>query len=512
MPAMRYPTDGKLDAKSRSGRGLSDRGRIDFASPPPGEPGPSPMGRPEKPLLPDGLMDKILADSDRARARQISGEMLELAAKRVVPSGFYFGWMLGDALGLGKTWDPLGLAGPMVFSAPGYDLDGYTKLCSDAPLPGYSGRWAQQSGIVPACGLTSGYFGKPSDLVFPTYPNSFNVNEVIYDQVLNFTSTHVIESWAVSPGDPVEPIPKLSPGIYIAPATIPSDSPEELPILQPAEVFPQTFREAVAVPGSQPSPDDANRPIEVPVPDYPIALVDIVPGRLVVPDQSVDIDPDTRPTDPQPEPGDNPGPGDTTAPPGDAPPELKPPRAREKQRKINVRSIGFGSNIWVLGNLLSEGLEAVDDLWRSLPRECKTRRWRMKPNGKRGRRSATPYEKAQDLYRCWRHMDVAKAVENVMNDQVSDIFYAIQGRLGTKATQRLNINTGLQHMLREGQKEISQQAIDAGADEKETQLPLPRLSHDERTNEWFISWSGHKVSVGKHGKPGQTVGEVLDDL
>jgi hypothetical protein len=249
---------------------------------------------------------------------------------------------------------------------------------------------------------------------------------------------------------------KQIPG-FATPATwYPNEWPELAPQLWPARPVPQPYRTAVPDVPYPVNPDFA--PVEVPTifpPPFPIVLVPLpLPGGAPAPQ------PGTGPS-PVPAPGSG---MPATAPDGSVFPDQviqsqpgggviggyvppagsqSPPQPREKERKVNVKS-RFGG-FWAFLNVLSERNELLDDLWRALPKELKTKRFH---NGKRVR--ARPQDKLADLYRGWQHLDIASAVENYANDQFSDYFYAIPGKVQTAATRRMFDATGLGNLVGRG--------------------------------------------------------------
>jgi hypothetical protein len=197
-------------------------------------------------------------------------------------------------------------------------------------------------------------------------------------------------------------------------------------------------------------------PGDFPFPD----LAPPVPGPGVAPAPAPGVGPDPAPgTGPGPSPSPVPHPalpsqflevrssassgvngryGGTTGLSSDA-----PPGQRNKERKINVRSKYPRS--WVFLNALTEAQEFIDDLWRSLPKSMKTKRFK---NGKRVR--ASTLDKMKDLYRHWHHADVPEMVVNVFNDQLADFFWAIPGRFQSKAAQHLFRQSGLANYVSRG--------------------------------------------------------------
>ena len=185
------------------------------------------------------------------------------------------------------------------------------------------------------------------------------------------------------------------------------------------------------------SPDAPTRPVVVPV--FPAPLV-------VFPWPRTQLDPT-----PQPEtqviviPGTD---TEVSVPPGavsDAglalPPEVPPPfsyripprprnRAPEgRRRERKVRMALVGRLAWGVVNFITESMDFVDAIHAALP-------YKLQAKPTKGRRP-TPSEKAERLWKHWDEVDVAKGVENFVNNQIEDWLW---GRLDQ--SKNLNQLTG----------------------------------------------------------------------
>lgn len=276
-------------------------------------------------------------------------------------------------------------------------------------------------------------------------------------------------------GDDVwaEPRPGEAPGIdvpgfgtVLQPAH--NDYPWDLPIHWPTVVpTPTSWPDAVAQPGTQPSSRPAEpvtAPVEVPLLPYPAYTVTLPDGATgVVPDQVITVP--TRPVRPKPDAQPKPG-EDGPPPPTGYPPsggwgggQLGRPDKNTKERKLNVRTAaGKG---WLVVNAATEVLDLTNALWDALPKKCKKRR--------KARGFYSQEDKFRDLWDCWDHLDLAKAFENIVNEQIEDMFYGQVGRQVGNATGRFGISTGLNRAIREAQRAWAEQTEDGLA------IPLPQV-------------------------------------
>ena len=345
-------------------------------------------------------------------------------------------------------WYAVGMLGPTLGGmAP---EPGQTRPCGQ--VTGFSTTWQ----TTPKAAFELGYAQAPN-----VVPQS-----ITGVKKLTGTSSSYAEEWyrnGVSPGTGYAAIDAAwslnRPGIAVPEVHWPSDEPELAPILWPANPFPRKVREAfddAPYPHEVPEPGPVELPLDGGLGVFPVILVPVpTPGVDPVTDPS----PGTGPVPPPEPPVVVPdqvitatdqyyrtstaaqGGGRFGRPAGGS--VDTPPRSREKERKTNVRS-NF-PHLWPFLNALTEGNEFIDDLWRALPKWARTKRYH---NGRRVRANAG--EKLADLYRHWDSADVPAMVANVFNDQLSDLYYAVFGRVQTAATRRMFRETGLGNFVGRG--------------------------------------------------------------
>ena len=260
--------------------------------------------------------------------------------------------------------------------------------------------------------------------------------------------------------------PYLAPGIYYDDWTQPLPAARVIFKVGHGTPLKERWDDAVAEPGTQPSdPTKPEQNIVVPqLTDFPFQLMPYPLGRgrptVTVPDVHV----------PLPGPGSGPAmPPVVVAPPGFAPDYPK----KDKSKKVNVRNIGLASGVWLAGNFVTESIDFLSAMHKALPKKLQCK-------GKRGGRP-NPVCMARAVTKHWDKLDAAKAVEGYLNNQIEDFAYGSIGRLQTKATQRLNINTGLSHALSYNQRGLMMQA--------DQDLPIPEFN-------WTDDGQGLTVSFG----------------
>lgn len=107
----------------------------------------------------------------------------------------------------------------------------------------------------------------------------------------------------------------------------------------------------------------------------------------------------------------------------------------KKEKKTNIAVVGGVG--WVVFNVLTEGMDFVDAMWKAIPVEQRTRH-------------AREHQKYVDLYRNWDKLDVAEALQNYINMQVGDMFAAFGSNQVKNVSQQLGIATGLDRAINLG--------------------------------------------------------------
>lgn len=268
---------------------------------------------------------------------------------------------------------------------------------------------------------------------------------------------------------------------------VPMVVPISVPFLNPAGMplspvvgtpRPKPWPEAVARPGEQPSADPEGDPAQQPRPGQapksrPIWNVPPMPFPItIVPGVGSPTAPTPRPS-PQTQELIVPAPGAASAPRvntrnNQAQARNRSPRKREKEKKIHVRTVAGGA--WALINVFIEGLDFLDVIWKALPDE------------KRSKGNITPYDKAKDVYDHIDEIDIAKAVENYLNNQIEDMIYGTIGKQVAKAQGVIGSPTGLSRVLSKSRQQFME--------EMEAELELPEIHWDEVTGEIYLTGLG----------------------
>lgn len=128
---------------------------------------------------------------------------------------------------------------------------------------------------------------------------------------------------------------------------------------------------------------------------------------------------------------------DPFAPPPTAPREPPEPGMKEKKFKMNGKGTPAGV-VAMFSHAIGEGLDALDALWKGLPKNKRTppkcgtpgvaKAWGNPfgaPTGGGGGCYVTPQQKAADLFNNLPYLDLNKAMMNLINNEIGD---AIVGR------------------------------------------------------------------------------------
>ena len=242
-----------------------------------------------------------------------------------------------------------------------------------------------------------------------------------------------------------------TPGFF-QPARDWTANPEELPIMQPVtNPTPKPWADAVADPATQPSVAD---PVETKVgtvtqpfvmPPFPTTF----PSPIVVVPDFVPVDGGVAPVvspDVVIQPSPDGGLDVIQVPPGTTlPPE--PAGPRKKERKITVKT-AVGAGVHGALNVITESFDFIDTLYKGVQDLVPREQWC----------SNHDYTcKLTQLYEHWDdpNFDAAKWVSAFINNQFEDAIYGRLGTLTGRATGNLNITTGLNRALGEGQEQVS---------------------------------------------------------
>jgi hypothetical protein len=151
---------------------------------------------------------------------------------------------------------------------------------------------------------------------------------------------------------------------------------------------------------------------------------------------------------------------------------------RVKERKIRMRGAALG--VWHVINVVSEGLEFIDAMHKTLPRAMQAKP--SKPGW-----PPTPYAKAEAVWHAFEsdRFDLAKAVEAYVNEQMEDFIYGVTS-VDAHANQLLNKPTG-------GGKFATQQQELLYEASGESPIPIPKLSFDVDSGDWSLDVGGYSI-------------------
>lgn len=289
--------------------------------------------------------------------------------------------------------------------------------------------------------------------------------------------------------DPTETVDTPGHGTTLRPAH--SEEPEAFPMEAPIRTpTPQRWADAIPAPWTQPSvrprPGTVPHPLFPPMIPWPAWVVD-AEEPPVIPDQWVDLTPEVTRPGAQPS-GVSEPPVFRPAPPSGV---LGPPPRGTKEKKLNVRTTaGVG---WVVINMATEAVDFIESAWKALPEECRSKGEkhlfdRRDGRGKVwGRKPVDPFQMAVDVYNCFDDFDWSKFMENLINNQIEDMFYGILGQQAGSASRNLAVTTGLSRALKQAQEAVHEAEGDRGDDR--SSLELPEVRWDPVAGVWHLEWA-----------------------
>lgn len=200
----------------------------------------------------------------------------------------------------------------------------------------------------------------------------------------------------------------------VFPVALPAVVPATKPSSRPAPWTPSHPGEEPSEESDQPPQPGRGRPpvYAVPWQDFPVGIASPNLGITVLPNkQTITV---TKPDGAGVSPPRTKPPGNVSAASSRPPrnPNVRAPR-NYKKSKVNVYSTIPGMVLWLV-NQATEGLDLVDGLWDAIPYEKRTNR---------GNKDLDPYDKAVEVFYNWHNIDVAEALENIINNQIEDFAY-----------------------------------------------------------------------------------------
>lgn len=274
-------------------------------------------------------------------------------------------------------------------------------------------------------------------------------------------------SGSPSASNPDNWVMKLVPGTgtpIVPLETYPSEEPEAYPLTKPMDLpTPQTYEDAVPrEPVHQPSkigsrPAHGILPVAMMPPVFTVRPS--APGEppITIPPQVIVVTPDGPPS------------GGVQPPPETTGAQPRPP-GRKKEKKLHVRNVAGGA--WVALNIVTEGFDFVEALFDALPKE-------LRPKPAKGR-FLTPYDKAKALFDAWDQLPSdywQKALAALINNQVEDAFYGLQGQLSQKALKFTGQPTGSGGISARSSKLIGKAKDEKGEKLPPPEYPLPTVEY-----------------------------------
>lgn len=383
------------------------------------------------------------------------------------------------------AWDAYDIAGNVygwatdsqgVISTPGslgMDTDHYYlyRFCED-----YTG-YAHDHGTGATCG--SGQYVSVSDLSSPGgsatfgWPTAHGSYITLQNLKVDYSATIKVvttaEVWRQIAGTPPTPSPTIQHQAVFLPLVFPqTELTFEFPLEWP---YPQSWADAVALPGSQPdgSPDPSEQPSRRDA-QQATQRVPVVPGVrvLVLPDvgvvpvtdtQMITVPPGTDITTityPPPE---------TVSRPASSAWDSLPEHVKERK----VRMYGKIAGTWTALNMATEGVDFLFVLHDALPKEYQAKK-------KSGWSKPAAHDAATAVYMNWHRIDVGKAVENYVNEWMEDMFYAGLGRAGKNLNQLTGAPTG-------GGRALNNNASEFG---EGNPVKPPEMTLDVETGHWMV--------------------------
>jgi len=223
------------------------------------------------------------------------------------------------------------------------------------------------------------------------------------------------------------PVPVLPPDVD--PLIRPVFSPQPYPVPLPWRVIPLRGPNPERSPGEQTQrgprtrerPKNRLRPVDWPVvtssPGQPRPTIEATPGGV-------------REVPPAP-------PGTVTKP--------RPPKPGEKEKKVKAP---WNHAVRVAVDAATEFCDAVDALWKALATtdgEFDKAKWKARLRYHNGKKQPNCAAKAMAIAALWPQLDATDAVNNLINDQIEDMFFGAMGNAAKKGranTHGFSPNTG----------------------------------------------------------------------
>lgn len=121
----------------------------------------------------------------------------------------------------------------------------------------------------------------------------------------------------------------------------------------------------------------------------------------------------------------------------DTPARSRPGRGT-KEQKVAIK--GAQGALRIIG-WVTESLDAINALWDVLPEECKSGNYQIHTTGGKKvwvqRWRPSQAQRMGDLYRCFPHMDMQKALEALMMEQIEDAAYGQLGQMNRNSIHNL---------------------------------------------------------------------------
>lgn len=155
----------------------------------------------------------------------------------------------------------------------------------------------------------------------------------------------------------------------------------------------------------------------------------------------------------------------------------RPPSRRKHERKVNVAAVG--GIVWTGFNAATEVMDFIEAMHDALPKHKQAKGNKGKPPSKTDKIN---HIVSHPEY--WGEINVAEAVQNVINNQIEDFVAAIGSKPIKRVTQEIGSATGLDRAIRSGSEPWSKGGP-----------TIPELDIDTATGEVTIT-----VKVGGYSK------------
>lgn len=182
---------------------------------------------------------------------------------------------------------------------------------------------------------------------------------------------------------------------------------------------------------------------------------------------------------------------------GSGPPDAKnrPPKKAEKQKKVTTR---VSRGLFVVGTIfgtITEGMDFVRSMHAALPAKYRAHSWLQGPDGDWMRVRPSIRKMAEAVYENMSHVDMAAAMQNIINDQIEDFVFGKTapsakvnkalglGRGAASGSMKRNADYASMALAEENavRKSIGLEPLDPGS-------VAPQFDFDPETGNLSVTW------------------------